>query len=324
MLSRSGLANGTRAPSAARIVLGALPLALYLRRGGISIVHCNDGRTGLNWAVPALIAGVPLVWHQRAKYVPSRITERMLRLADRIVCNSQFTKGSLPGSVRSRASTIDNPFEIPKTAPDRAADRSRLIGETGLDPQTRLIGFFANYMERKRPMIVVEAVARLKSAGSPPVAGLLFGEDRDGIGDKIRARAEALGVGADIHHMGFRHPAEPEIAACDVLIAPAVDEPFGRTLVEAMLIETPVVAARSGGHVEIIEDGRSGHLANPDDVEDFARLIQGVFDNREQTLRITGKARQVAVERYSNRRHAVAMCGIYAEVLEGRNRRASS
>jgi glycosyltransferase involved in cell wall biosynthesis len=64
--------------------------------------------------------------------------------------------------------------------------------------------------------------------------------------------------------MGYRSPGPFWIAACDQLVVPAVGEPFGRTLVEAMLVGTPVVAARSGGNMEALEGGM-GLLVEPDD-----------------------------------------------------------
>src|SRR3546814_10705659 len=54
--------------------------------------------------------------------------------------------------------------------------------------------------------------------------------------------------------MGFRHPSEPWMAACVALLVTAVDEPFGRTLIEAMLLETPVIAAnRSEEHTSELQ-----------------------------------------------------------------------
>ena len=51
----------------------------------------------------------------------------------------------------------------------------------------------------------------------------------------------------------------------DILVAPAVDEPFGLTVPEAGSYGLPVVAARSGAFPELIEEERTGLLFEPGD-----------------------------------------------------------
>src|SRR3546814_9556362 len=91
-----------------------------------------------------------------------------------------------------------------------------------------------------------------------PVTGLLFGGTlQPGLDKAVLERAARLGIADRIRLMGFRHPSAPWMAACDALLVTAVEEPFGRTLIEAMLLRTRVVAANSGGNPEAIRHGRS-------------------------------------------------------------------
>ena len=48
------------------------------------------------------------------------------------------------------------------------------------------------------------------------------------------------------------------MSGTEILLVPAVREPFGRTLIEAMLLGTPVVATDSGGNREAIVDEMNG------------------------------------------------------------------
>src|SRR3546814_16010072 len=92
-------------------------------------------------------------------------------------------------------------------------------------------------------------------------------------------RSAELGVAGHVRMRGFGHPAVPWMAACDALLVTAVDEPFGRTLIEAMLLETPVIAANSGGNPEAIEDGENGLIVPPDDPESFADAALALIDD---------------------------------------------
>src|SRR5262249_6603912 len=57
-------------------------------------------------------------------------------------------------------------------------------------------------------------------------------------------------------------------------VHPSIDpEPFGRTLVEAMLAGVPVIATNAGAAPDILEDGRAGTLVPPNDPVALARAI---------------------------------------------------
>ena len=69
-----------------------------------------------------------------------------------------------------------------------------------------------------------------------------------GFEDEVREYANTLGITENIRLMGFRSPGSQWLSACDLLMVTSIEEPFGRALVEAMLLETPIVATDSGGN----------------------------------------------------------------------------
>jgi len=62
--------------------------------------------------------------------------------------------------------------------------------------------------------------------------------------------------------------------ACDIFVAPSRFESFGLILVEAMMYGKPVVACRTGGMVEVAEDGRTGLLAEPGDAASLEECLE--------------------------------------------------
>jgi glycosyltransferase involved in cell wall biosynthesis len=66
--------------------------------------------------------------------------------------------------------------------------------------------------------------------------------------------------------------------AVDVMVHPSIDpEPFGRTLVEAMLAGVPVIATNAGAAPDILEGGKAGTLVPPNDAAALARAIAAVL-----------------------------------------------
>jgi glycosyltransferase involved in cell wall biosynthesis len=65
-------------------------------------------------------------------------------------------------------------------------------------------------------------------------------------------------------------------------VHPSIDpEPFGRTLVEAMLVRVPVIATDAGAAPDILEGGKAGTLVPPNDARALARAIASVLARPE-------------------------------------------
>jgi glycosyltransferase involved in cell wall biosynthesis len=80
----------------------------------------------------------------------------------------------------------------------------------------------------------------------------------------------------------------------DVLVLPSRREPFGTVLSEAMAVGTPVVATRVDGLPEVVQDGVTGALVPPGDVDALAAAVLRVLARREEM----GAAAREAARRF--------------------------
>ncbi|WP_205479940.1 glycosyltransferase family 4 protein [Sphingomonas arenae] len=309
-----GVDRDSRPLRIARAIAGQWQLARFLRERRVRIVHTNDGAMHVSWALPAKLAGAKLLWHHRSD--PGAFGVRRLApwMADHVVSVSRFAGSS---TRKVPASVIYSPFdtELPKV--DRVAARAQLLDEVGLAPDTRLLCFFGNFVPRKRPFRFVEVIAELRrQAPHLPVAGLMFGASFDGsLEPQLRQAAQSLGVDDRIHLMGYRYPPEPWMAGSDLHLVTAVDEPFGRSLIEAMLLGTPVVAVRSGGNVEAIDHGRTGLLVPPDSPSAMAQAVLELLNSPAAVSAIAAAARNDAQLRYGVATHRDSIAAIYRTLL---------
>ena len=77
-----------------------------------------------------------------------------------------------------------------------------------------------------------------------------------------------------------------------VVIQKSIKEGFGLTVTEAMWKERAVVASRVGGIKIQIEDGKSGFLVDPYDIDGFAAITLKLLRDRELAERIGKNARE--------------------------------
>ena len=318
-----GKSSGVPPLEGARALMGALTdqwsLCRFLKSHDVRIVHTNEGPMHISWALPARLAGAKMLWHHRGTSKARGVRYIAPFAANRIVGVSAFALSEVRRITAAARETavVYSPFDTHCEPIDRAEAHHRLTWELGLDPATRLIGFFGNLVGSKRPDMFIDmmaCVARMRP--DLPVVGLMFGSPLiDGIEARLRQRIEAQGVAAQVRLMGFRYPSERFMAGCDIHAVTAVGEPFGRTLIEAMLLRTPVVAAASGGNLEAIEDGVNGLLAKVDDPDAMASALISLLDSPEQAARIAATAAAQAVERYGVDRHVTEISAIYRSLL---------
>ena len=83
--------------------------------------------------------------------------------------------------------------------------------------------------------------------GEVKFAGLCTRLDNRGYVAGLHRLVEGLGFVDAVEFVGERDDVPEIMAQADVLLVPSAEEPFGRTVVEAMAVETPVVATNIGG-----------------------------------------------------------------------------
>lgn len=283
----------------------------------VDVIHIDDGTLRYLWQ-PAR-HGRKYVHCQRTR-LPGFSLEKTLRLPalDLVLCNADFTRGSMPFTVRGRAQVLYPPVDPGFEIPAREICRRALRAEHGLPEDAALIGFLANFQRRKRPGLVPEIARILRDGGLENFAFVMAGNRYDDTAGIVQEKIRAYGLEKQVIVTGFCNDPLSFLAGCDLMIAPAADEAFGRTLIEAMLAGTPVIAADAGGHREIVRSGSNGFLVPPDDAAAFAAQIGFCLARPDLCAGIARQAAQVAREKYDARTLALELMDLYDGMYDGR------
>jgi glycosyltransferase involved in cell wall biosynthesis len=206
---------------------------------------------------------------------------------------------------------IVNPFSPPSGTVTRAEARAEWEDRwpvSGL----RLVGTSGNFTRRKRPDFFIEAAA-VVAASDPSARFILFGQDRDGSAERLEARVRELGITDRVAFAGFRSPPERNLAGLDVLAVPALAEPFGRTLVEALMLDIPYVATDDAGHGEIARTWGGGLLVPRD--ADAAAFGAAILQALDQPPRLDVEERTTLFHDVDPATHAARVLDIYHRLL---------
>jgi glycosyltransferase involved in cell wall biosynthesis len=126
--------------------------------------------------------------------------------------------------------------------------------------------------------VAIQALGHAEREGRPFLLAIL-GESTRGERD-VRADLQALakreGVERLVRFLGYRENIFPYLQAADYVLVPSREETFGRVIIEAMHLGTPVVASNRGGPTCIIDHLHSGLLFKPECPRDLEEQIHAL------------------------------------------------
>ena len=236
------------------------------------LIHANS--------LPAFLAAshagtaTPVIWHVRDLQLPPLIAREASKKAARIIAASnaidEFLVETLPPRMLGRIRIIRNGIDPACFAsPDRATARARF----GLPPDVPVVGMVAHLIPWKRHDAFIQAaeiIHRQRSDAHFVIVGRdLFRENARWVKQLERLVAQA-GLDSCWHWIKDLDAPQDILSAFDLLLHPALHEPFGRVICEAMASGVPVIAAESGGPAEIIEPRVSGILVRDGDPQRMA------------------------------------------------------
>lgn len=298
-------------PGLARVLQFALPLlhtlTLY-RRKRFDLIECGQALPfGLIAWVFKRAFGVPyLVWiYGREILKPQQypvmrcILRSVLQEAILVISISESTRqaaiqiGVSSGGVR----VIYPPVDTHRFHPD--IDGSWVIARHGLQGK-KVILTVSRLVPRKGIDTVIRAIPAILEA-VPNAVYVIVGEGPDR--RRLESLAQGLGVADYVHFVGSvdDRVLPAYYAACDVFVMVSRSIPeagevegFGIVYLEAGACGKPVVAGRSGGVAEALQDGISGLLVDPSDVSAVGDAVIRLLQDSALAVRLGAGGRHRA------------------------------
>jgi len=136
--------------------------------------------------------------------------------------------------------------------------------------------------------------------------------------DELRGRVAGRGLAERVLFAGRVERVEDTLRAADLFVFPSTFEALGIALVEAAACGLPAVASRTGGIVDVVEDGRSGRLVAPGDAGALAAALRGLATDGDLRAGMGREARAVALTRFDERDGLRRYLSLFREVTPRR------
>jgi mannosyltransferase len=291
--------------------MGLAELLKLRRRRAALIWHA---RRNFEMIVGVLLraSGWPLklVFTSAAQRHHTWTTRWLIRRMDAIIATNDIS-----GSFLRRAATvIPHGVDTDRYAPP--ADRAAALAEAKL-PGRYAIGCFGRVRAQKGTDVFVDAMCRLLPRYpdfTAVIVGAIVPEQFAFAGD-LKKRIEAAGLSSRIVMTGELPIEEVQrwYQRLTIYAFTSRNEGFGLTLIEAMSAGAALVASRAGAAELVVENGVTGVLTPPGDVDALVVALEPLLQDPASCTAMGTRARARVLEKFS----LDAEAGRIAEVYRG-------
>ncbi len=303
-----------------------LRLARLLRELRPDIIHCRNWNAWPDTVAAHWLSGrrATLVWSFHGftdrDWLPlrRRLASRVLARATNhlfAVCHDAARRyASASGLAERRFDVLYNGVDMSRFAPSQ--NREELRSQLGFKPDEMLVLTVANLIPVKDHSSLVQAIAALPAmVDNPRVRVLFLGEG--GLRPHLEQQIAELGLTRQVSLLGKSDQVADYLAAADVFVLPSRLEGMSNAILEAMASGLPVIARRVGGNPELVVDGNTGLLCEPDDVADLSAAISRLITDGELRLQMGQAARQRAHDVFSIKAMMMAYGHFYRRIATG-------
>jgi glycosyltransferase involved in cell wall biosynthesis len=264
----------------------------------------NDERALLNPAV-ALVHGL------------------ISRLNHRVIVLSDYVGGYVESKGRVSAGRITRVYYgLPADSAVPPDAESRVRAELGVPPAAPLAVAVGRLTEQKGLFYLLEAMS-LVHQRIPEARLFIVGDAQDGKDDykhRLLQARRRLGLEDTVVFTGVREDVPAVMQAADVFVMASLWEGFGLVFLEAMAAAKPVVATRVSAVPEVVDDGVTGLLVEPQNPKALADAMLSLLSDKERARSMGQAGLKRLHERFTEERMIDEIELLYAQILSKRSR----
>jgi L-malate glycosyltransferase len=249
------------------------------------------------WGTPLHVPAV-----RRAVGVGTAARNLLLRDADAFVAMSHAIAAEClaAGAAPERIVRLPHGVDTARFSPASADEKRALRARQGLPESSVIAAYTGRLLRGKGLETLVDAFASV--APKEPRAHLMIVGSGQGqtlsVEPELKESVRGRGLEARVTFTGRVDDVAERLRASDLFVFPSEFEALGISLIEAAACGLPAIGTRTGGIVDVIEDGASGLLVPAREVEALASAMRTLMADPERRLKMGHHARQIARDRF--------------------------
>lgn len=281
------------------IILTTITLSRAIVNYKIDIIYSNSVKSHVYGSLSKLLTGKKNIWHVRDN-IKNRFLETILaKYTDKIICISDYIYQQLEVPKEKKV-MIHGGIDINKWNPSTKIYQ-HIRKELKLPADILIVAQVGQITKWKNQIDLINCAKAILQTFSN-VHFLIIGDDLSGreskYQDYLKKEILNLGLANDVTLTGHYGDIEKIYSQVDILIHPAIDEPLGRVIIEAMAMEKPVVTYNCGGPREIVVNCETGYLVEPYNYKELAEKTIILLSNELKRVDYGRKGRALVQQKF--------------------------
>ena len=205
-------------------------------------------------------------------------------------------------------------YNLPKSSSElfeQTYHKNTVRKEFGIGEKEIIVVSSARIVEDKGYEILMRVIT--SEDAWPGVRFLIVGEGS--YLDEMKRKVDEQDLGQYVLFTGYREDIMQILDESDIFIICTLHETFCNSVVEASCEGLPVIASRVGGIPEIIKDGISGILIDPDSIDEIKNALKLLISDKELREGMGTAGKKIVEEKFSERRITDRIEEIYEDLL---------
>ena len=229
-----------------------------------------------------------------------RVQTAVLRRATCVVAISTEITELLnrPELRHERVVKIPNAVDVERFKPVSAAAKSALRAQLGIPPTKSVLVNVGRITRSKGMLTLIAAWSEIVARYDDALLLVLGGGKGywDGCEDEFTEYIRTHGLQGHVQLVGQSDRVREYLQAADLFVSPSEYEGFALTLLEALSCALPVVTTTVGEAAYVVQEGRTGFLCPPKDVQALKASLQAALERRAQWPEMGREARESALQ----------------------------
>jgi glycosyltransferase involved in cell wall biosynthesis len=288
-----------------------------IKKEQVDVVNTHSGKDSLLAAIagrlssrkPVIVRTRHLALPITSRFTYSILPHRVVTVSERVRQYLVNEEGIRPG----RVAAVPTGVNLEMFDPDKNAGMLR--AELNLADNVPLVGMVAIFRIKKGHHILLEAVPHILKE-IPDTVFVLAGNGPTL--DKIKSMVKEMDLEKHILFPGLRPDVPDILKSIDIFVLPTLQEALGTSILEAMAMEKPVVSSRVDGVPEIVKEGITGLLVEPDNPETLAKAIITLLRDKNRARKMGVEGRKLAEQYFTVDKMVNGMHDLYTSLLKSR------
>lgn len=287
-------------------------IAKIAAREGVDLIHINTTYAYVGM-LAAQCAKLPCVWHLREMLEEDQGRTIWNREAGYSLIGQADKVVAISNCVYRKYEKLVNPSHLTMIFNGIDLQQFYCPEHTILtdDEQKVHLIYGGGYARRKGVYELGSALALLLRFGVTNFDIRFIGEPNE----KYKEWIEQNGLTPYVIYLGYQKDVSQWYAKADIAFSTSACEAFGRKTVEAMLGGTAMIAADTGGTLDLIEDGKTGLVYRQGDPADLAFKIIYAISHKEEMRQIAANGRDFAYRNFGAEKNADEIANLYHSIL---------